>query len=520
MDFIVVNSNSPNQVFKTLDIDLSDFTVDLDVPTAIGLDSQTGGRDDDTRAITVCDPSSTFALCLFVKLCSLGCAEVAAGPGRCSRIAISFASRLQLPTHPPHSHTRPIPSQVGNFDGDDYPDIIVANGPGYENKVYINPGSGDFSSVTPVGIGSDSENDDSRAVVVDMFGSQRTVVFANAGQANKKYDVPNSLSDFAGESSSTIGADDADDTRSIAVSLINDDSFKDIVATNVGVGNKQYTNPGSADFSIITAQDVKIVGKGGSAAASYALVLADLNSDGYPDIISNNEFYLNPGVTSPVSSSTMVPSLLIDLNGDTLDDLVTGGVVYLQTDDKDFSTAVPLPIGIEPLTFTSITAIDIDGDNFPDLITAFKSSATTPLKQSGVMIFLNPGSGDFSTVAPISVGGADQGTESVTAVDVNGDGYVDIVAGNGFFNGKFVRNKIYLNRGDMTFGLPDEAIEFGATVGAEGDKTLSVTVRFCDNPPPPHSAACLQPTKQATALHGCVAQRHTSSRGTRKRHLV
>ena len=196
-------------------------------------------------------------------------------------------------------------------------------------------------------------------------------------------------------------------------------------------------------------------------------------------------------VLRPVGKTTdrKVPSLLADLNGDGKMDLVTDRVVYLQTSPfGDFSKEVPLPIGVEPLTFASITAADMDGVNGPDLVTAYKSSETTPLKQSGIKIFLNPGSGDFSTVTPTLVGGRDQGTESVTVADVNGDGFIDVVAGNGFFNGKFVRNKIYLNRGDLTFGwMPEHVIEFGPADGVEGEVTLDVKVGSSHTPhPPPH----------------------------------
>ena len=57
-----------------------------------------------------------------------------------------------------------------------------------------------------------------------------------------------------------------------------------------------------------------------------------------------------------------------------------------------------------------------------------------------------------------------QDTQTLTTVDVNGDGRTDIVAGN-----KDERNKVYLNRGGNTFTV-------GIDLGTETDDTTSIKV--------------------------------------------
>ena len=52
-----------------------------------------------------------------------------------------------------------------------------------------------------------------------------------------------------------------------------------------------------------------------------------------------------------------------------------------------------------------------------DLVVAYESNPTTPLKQTGMRVYISPSTGDFSEVSPIDVGSADQETVSVTVDD-------------------------------------------------------------------------------------------------------
>lgn len=164
------------------------------------------------------------------------------------------------------------------------------------------------------------------------------------------------------------------------------------------------------------------------------------------------------------TTRSKVPTVVLShtRTGDQYPDIVSGTVLYRSTPSGLEGT--PSVIGMEAQTITSISSSDIDGDGLPDLVASFQENPTTPLRRSGIKVFINPGSSDFSTVTPFLVGDPDQETEAVTSVDVNDDGRPDIIAGN-----RAQRNKVYLNRGRNDFTT-------GIDIGSEMDDTTSVEV--------------------------------------------
>lgn len=164
-------------------------------------------------------------------------------------------------------------------------------------------------------------------------------------------------------------------------------------------------------------------------------------------------------------TDTKVPTLVTNLKSALTTeppDIVTNTFLFHNDPTTGLETT-PTPIGSQTQTFTSLTSADIDGDGVRDLVVAFKENPTTPLKRSGVRVYLNPGTGDFATVTPIEVGAMDTETEAVTTLDINNDGNIDIIAGN-----KNQPNMVYLNLGGGVFS---NAID----IGTDADETTSVT---------------------------------------------
>jgi hypothetical protein len=165
-----------------------------------------------------------------------------------------------------------------------------------------------------------------------------------------------------------------------------------------------------------------------------AVTAADVNGDGYIDLITANEngntlsVLTNNGsgvfgsnATYSVGFPTAV--VAVDVNGDSnvdlicTDELASMLSVLTNNGSGKFVLSQTLLAFREP---TWVTAADINGDGNVDLISANWVSAT-------ISVFTNNGSGVFATNATYYVGG---NPDSVTAADVNGDGKLDLICAN------------------------------------------------------------------------------------------
>jgi hypothetical protein len=176
-------------------------------------------------------------------------------------------------------------------------------------------------------------------------------------------------------------------------------------------------------------------------------------------------------VTTPIgeASSSSIGAVLIDLNADGIQDLLVDGLVYIRSDSSEFTAVVGTRVGREVQTFTSVAGGDLDSDGDMDLVVGFESDVSTPLAMTGVKIFLNPGDGDFSNVAPFLLGDPFDRVQVVRITDLNGDGKLDLAVAN-----RNQRNKVYIDRGG---GLFDPAGLEELMLGTDADDTLSLEVR-------------------------------------------
>jgi hypothetical protein len=171
---------------------------------------------------------------------------------------------------------------------------------------------------------------------------------------------------------------------------------------------------------------------------------ADVNGDGYPDLIVAHGYFAavsiftNDGAGNLVLSATNSvgtgPNCMVavDVNGDKKADLITANQGVYPTYVGSITVLTNTGSGIfvanatyaMPYSLSSIVAADVNGDGYPDLIAASRSGVTS----QGVLIVLtNNGSGNFSSNAVYLVG---QGTSSLAAADMNGDGKVDLICAN------------------------------------------------------------------------------------------
>lgn len=121
----------------------------------------------------------------------------------------------------------------------------------------------------------------------------------------------------------------------------------------------------------------------------------------------------------------------------------SGGEVAVFLNDKTGSGTVvlkatlPTGAGAAP---TTVDAVDLDGDGWDDIVTANGSDGT-------FTVMLNDGTGAFPSVKQYAAG---SDVTVLAAADVNGDGHPDVVTESS----KDQTVSVFLNNGDGTFAAP------------------------------------------------------------------
>jgi hypothetical protein len=224
---------------------------------------------------------------------------------------------------------------------------------------------------------------------------------------------------------------------------------------NVGVALGDLDRDGRLDIVVTDATNFAVHvllgdGHGGfsagpvvaAGAAPWTVALGDLDHDGRLDIVTGNlgddtlSVMLADGLggfsapASIVAGSQPVSLALGDVNRDGYLDILAanhnggGGpgsvTVALNDGHGGFSTTTTVPVVQAPIT---IALGDLNRDGILDLVVA------SGLTAGSVDVLLGDGLGGFTRVpgAPFATGAA---TYSVALGDINGDGILDIVAGN------------------------------------------------------------------------------------------
>ena len=268
---------------------------------------------------------------------------------------------------------------------------------------------------------------------------------------------------------------------------MNSDGDLDIVADNSGQRNV-YLNDGAGNFT-----------PGAEFGTGFArIAVGDMDGNGNLDIVTGdygeNMVYLNYGAlfTKTVPFGTghdHTTSVAVgDMNSDGDLDIVAGNsgqpnVVYLNDGRGTFTTTVPIPFGPITGTTRSVAVGDLDGDGDLDIVAGNFGQQDEDGQQN--VVYLSHRA-TFTKTVPFGTG--HDHTSSVAVGDMDGDGDLDIVAGNG---GSFAekskiipsaeQNVVYLNDGmgnfptGRNFGSPDHT---GSVVvgDMDGDRDLDIVV--------------------------------------------
>lgn len=323
---------------------------------------------------------------------------------------------------------------VADVNADNKPDLVFANYNGVNGQmagVLLGTGTGSFGTLATYTTGPASYP--YSIAVADVNGdSNPDLLTANYFNSTVGVLVGNGSGTFYSlatyPAGNTIGSGSLF-PRGIAVADVNGDNKPDLLVVN---------SSGSAGAGVLlgngngTFQPVTTYATGGNQPRS--IVVADVNSDGNPDLLlgnysSNNvSVLLGTGTGSfgvAITYSTGAGSgpfgiAVADVNGDGKPDLLTAnhdnGTVglLLGTSTGSFGAVTTYSTGAGSLPYT-VSVGDINGDGKRDLVTANFGSSTAG-------VFLGNGTGSFGAMLTYSI----NNPTSIAIADVNGDSRPDL----------------------------------------------------------------------------------------------
>ncbi|MEG9436663.1 VCBS repeat-containing protein [Edaphobacter sp. HDX4] len=328
---------------------------------------------------------------------------------------------------------------VADFNGDGKPDIAVTDNNVKAVQVYLNDGTGAFTSPKPTPIvmdalgpgqllAGDFNEDGKQDLIVDtVAGLQADILLIGNGDGTftQKQNLPGSYGYVSG----------------IAVD-VNGDKHLDLIFGGNG-STSSYIGDGKGGFQQVTSPNL------GGGSLYTGVVSDDFNKDGKNDVViaspvptsaviyhpGNGDGTFNTPTTLSTSSYPQPRSLAsADFNADGNPDLMLSAqfvtVALFGKGDGTFDTSspsyfyTPIPSKFDSSSYAAVVAaVDMDGDKKVDGVVADDLSQT-------VNIFLNDGTGKFLQTTPDFSAAIDQGVAGMAVTDLNGDGTPDIVVAN------------------------------------------------------------------------------------------
>jgi hypothetical protein len=348
---------------------------------------------------------------------------------------------------------------AADFNGDDKPDLAVANALGQSVQVALGNGDGTFQDpqtyalgVRPAWLAVGDLNGDLKPDVVTADPSADSIsVLLNTGSGTLGAPVRVGTGTNAHGASFVALADLNGDGKLDAITA---NSASDTVSIFLGNGNGTFQAPVS--YAV-----------GGQGPAAVAI--GDVNGDGQPDLVvadtktNDVRLFLGNGNGTFQTAQTLAVGAapesvaLADLRGNHRLDIVTAnGVdntvsVLLNNGGGSFQAAVAYAVGNTPVV---VLAQDVNGDSKPDLVTANNAD-------NSLSVLAGNGDGTLQAATGYGIGAA---PTAVVAADVNGDGRPELIAADSVGN-------------ELGLLLPAYAVVGSHAYADNGNYTITVSVQ-------------------------------------------
>jgi hypothetical protein len=366
---------------------------------------------------------------------------------------------------------------VADVNGDGKPDLVVVNAVADDVSVLLGKGDGTFQLEKTYRVGLNPYS----MAVADVNGDGwPDIVTSNRGD--------NTVSVLLGKGDGTFGPQETLPTgktpRSVAVGDFNGDGRVDIVTANLGDDTASVLlGKGDGTFTLGAQQSAPA-----PPLSPFQVVVADVNGDGIPDIITANRPANSVSVllgnrdgsfqTKETFATDRSPFSVAaaDVNGDGIPDIISANYeagtvsVLLGNGDGTFQPHFELPAGSDPY---DVKVADLSGDGNPDIIVTNKND-------NDVGVFLGKGDGTFQPMKTYPVA---SGPFEVVVDDLTGNGILDLVVSH--FSATVV--DVLLGNGHGTFQpareFPVGSRPYGLAVAdVNGDgKPDIITSNYRDN---------------------------------------